>query len=186
MIDNPVLRHIKTRFSCRSFLNTPVEDEKLRAVIEAGTYAPSGRNEQSWHFTVIRTEEGKQLLLQAAGDTPPPAFLQVHPGGTWPFQSDFCGAPVVIVISGRPDVPWPEAGPMLAAENIMLAAHSMGLATLWSTPFTKDLFRDGKSAAAKPRLMPLENKPFATLFLGYPAQVPVDRPPRRSDVETWI
>jgi nitroreductase len=186
MIDNEVLRNIRTRFSCRKFVDKPVEDEKLRAIIEAGTYAPSGHNEQSWHFTIIRTEEGKRLLLDAAGDMPTPGFLTMHPDGVWPFQSDFCGAPVVIMISGRTDVPWPEAGPMLAAENIMLAAQALGLSALWSTLFTKDLFRDEKSAAVKHRLMPPENKLFATLFLGYPAQVPETRPPRRNGVVTWL
>ena len=186
MTDNEVLRNIRTRFSCRRFLDKPVEEEKLRAILEAGKYAPSGHNKQSWHFTIIRTDEGRQLLLNAAGNTPTPGFLEMHPDGKWPFQSDFCGAPVVIMISGSTDVPWPDIGPKLAAENIMLAAHSLGLATIWTTLYTKDLFRDDKSAMLKPKLMPAENQLYATLFLGYPARSPEARPPRRENVETWI
>lgn len=186
MIDNEVLRCIRTRFSCRRFLEKRVEEEVLQAILEAGKYAPSGHNMQSWHFTVIRTDEGKNLLLQAAGDAPTPEFLKMHPEGAWPFQSDFCGAPVVIMISGRIDVPWPDVGPKLAAMNIMMAAHSLGLSTLWSTLFTKDLFRDEKSAKVKPLLLPPEYSLFATLFMGYPAQVPETKPPRREGVESWI
>lgn len=185
-MNNEVLQNIRTRFSCRRYLDQPVEEEKLRAVLEAAKYAPSGHNRQSWHFTVIRTAEGKKLLLQAAGTTPTPDFLEMHPNGTWPFMADFCGAPVVILISGKTDVPWPEVGPRLAAGNIMLAAHSLGLAALWTTTYTKDLFRDEESANLKPLLMPVENQVYAALFLGYPAEIPDTRPPRREDVETWL
>ena len=104
----------------------------------------------------------------------------------WPFQGDFCGAPAVIMISGTPDVPWPEVGPVLAAENLMIAASSLGLATLWSTVFTKDLFRDAESLALKPRLIPDGYDLKATIFVGYPEKKPRSRPPRRGDVERWI
>ena len=61
---------------------------------------------------------------------------------------------MVILISGEPDVPWPDVGPVLAAENLMIAAASLGLSTLWSTTFTKGLFRDAESLALKPKLIP--------------------------------
>lgn len=185
-MNNEVLQNIRTRFSCRRFLDKPVEEQKLKAILDAAKYAPSGHNQQSWHFTVIRTEEGKSLLLKAVGTTPTPDFLKMHPNGKWPFMSDFCGAPIVVIISGRTDVPWPEVGPRLAAGNMMLAANSLGLATLWTTTYTKDLFRDEESAAVKPQLMPVENEVYAALFLGYPAEIPEARPARRENVETWL
>ncbi len=183
MIDNTVLENIRSRFSCRKFSSKKVDKETLQAILEAGKYAPSGGNRQGWHFTVIESDEGKDLLLKAAGSTPPPGFPEKL---QWPYQGDFCGAPVVILISGAPDVPWPEVGPRLAAQNIMLAAQSLGLATLWSSLFTKDLFRDEESAAVKTKLMPENYNVYAALFLGYPEERPNTRPPRRENVETWI
>ena len=45
---------IKTRRSTRKFLQKPVEQEKLEQIIEAGRFAPSGGNNQTTHFIVIR------------------------------------------------------------------------------------------------------------------------------------
>lgn len=192
---NETIQTIQRRFSCRKFSSRPVSDELLRELVEAAKYAPNGKNAQAWHFTVIRTEEGRALLRDAAGKTPPPGFpvgkKMAAPGMEeavmqWPFQGDFCGAPAVILISGDPNTPFPEVGPVLAAENLMLAATSLGLATLWSTVFTKDVFRDEESAALKPRLIPDGYDLKAAIFVGYPERTPELRPKRREGVETWL
>ena len=188
MENNLVLETIRQRFSCRKFLNQPVEEEKLHAILDAAKYAPNGKNAQPWHFTVLRTEEAKRMLIQAAGEEPPEDFKNSPAAKVekWPFQSDFCGAPVVIMISGRTDVPWPDIGPRLAAENLMIAATSLGLATLWSSAFTRDIFRDEKSCEVRDVLIPKGNQVYATLFVGYPEKVPEKRPARREDCETWL
>ena len=167
---NETIQSIKSRFSCRHFSSQPVPDELLQQIVDAAKYAPSGKNAQGWHFTVIRTSEGRQLLRDAAGKTPPPGFP----------QGKKMAAP------GMPDVPWPEVGPVLAAENLMIAASSLGLATLWSTVFTRDLFRDEESLALKARLIPEGYELKATIFVGYPKKEPQSRPPRRGDVERWL
>lgn len=192
---NETIRTIKARFSCRNFSARTVDEVLLRQLIEAAKYAPSGKNCQPWHFTVIQSEEGKKLLYDAAGKTPPEDFPQgklITPPGMketlmkWPFQGDFCGAPVVILISGRPDVPWPDVGPVLAAENLMIAAASLGLSTLWSTTFTKGLFRDAESLALKPKLIPEGFDVKAAIFVGYPERIPESRPLRKGGNETWL
>lgn len=192
---NETLKSIQARFSCRKFLDKPVEEEKLRQIVEAAKYAPNGMNAQAWHFTVIHTAEGRKLLHDAAGSTPPANFPQgrkMTPPGMpemimeWPFQGDFCGAPAVVMISGRPDVPWPDIGPVLAAENLMIAAASLGLATLWSTVFTYELFRDEESKQLRTSLIPDGYELKATIFVGYPEKIPEKRPPRKGNNETWI
>lgn len=192
---NETLRTIQSRFSCRRFSSQPVSDELLHQIVDAAKYAPNGKNTQAWHFTIIRTEAGRQLLRDAAGKTPPPGFPQGKkmsvPGlpdtvMSWPFQGDFCGAPAIVLISGHPDVPWSEIGPVLAAENLMLAATSLGLATLWSTVFTRDLFRDEDSRTLQSQLIPEDYALKAAIFVGYPEKVPEYRPPRKENVETWL
>lgn len=192
---NETLKNIQSRFSCRSFLEKPVEEEKIHQIVEAAKYAPNGMNTQAWHFTVIHTPEGKQLLRDAAGRIPPKNFPQgkkMSPPGMpemimeWPFQGDFCKAPVIVMISGKPNVPWPDIGPILAAENLMIAATSLGLATLWSTVFTYELFRDEESRALKHNLIPEGYELKASIFVGYPEHIPAERPVRKGDNETWI
>ena len=186
MIENEVIKNMKQRFSCRKFSAKLVEEEKIHACLEAAKYAPSGHNQQGWHFTVIRSDEGKKLLLQAAGETPTEQFTKMMPDKKWPYPDDFFGAPVVILISGKTDVPWPSAGPYLAAGNLMNAAASLGLASTWMTLYSKDLFRDEKSSKVRKDLIPEGNEMHAALFLGYPEKVPESRPKRRENVETWL
>ena len=45
---------ITCRNSCRKYSNIQVSDEDIKKIIEAGLSAPSGQNEQPWHFTVIQ------------------------------------------------------------------------------------------------------------------------------------
>lgn len=56
---NETIQSIKSRFSCRRFSSQPVPDELLQQIVDAAKYAPSGKNAQGWHFTVIRTSEGR-------------------------------------------------------------------------------------------------------------------------------
>ena len=54
---NTVLEVIKSRRSIRRYLPEQIKDSELQAILEAGAYAPSAHNDQSWHFTVIRNRE---------------------------------------------------------------------------------------------------------------------------------
>ena len=78
---NETIQSIKSRFSCRRFSSQPVPDELLQQIVDAAKYAPSGKNTQGWYFTVIRTPEGRQLLRDAAGKTPPRDFRRER---KWP------------------------------------------------------------------------------------------------------
>lgn len=55
---------IATRHSTRKFKPEPIEEEKLRQVIEAGRQAPSGKNKQQNHFLVVRDKEVLERLVQ--------------------------------------------------------------------------------------------------------------------------
>ena len=54
---NEVLQNMLTRRSVRAFADTPVESEKLKTILQAATYAPSGMGKQSWQFTVVQKKE---------------------------------------------------------------------------------------------------------------------------------
>ena len=186
MIDNEVLRNMKTRFSARRFKPDPVEREKLESIIDAAKYAANGHNLEAWHFTIVTSEEGKRELLEAVGPEPE-AFRKLAPkGASWPFPSDFYGAPVVIMISYDPKAPWPEAGAFLAAGNIMNAAHSLGLSACALTVFSHDVFRTEETSGNKAKFIPEGYQLYLSMVLGYPAVVPSKKTARRENVETWL
>lgn len=186
MMENEVLKNMKTRFCCRSFKPDPIEKEKLEAILDAAKYAANGHNTQAWHFTVITTEEGKRELLEAVCPEPP-EFKKLAPAGaTWPFPADFFGAPVVIMISYDPTCPWPDCGAFLAAGNMMNAAHSLGLSACPLTVFSKDVFRTEETAVNKEKFIPEGYQLYLSMVLGYPKVTPANKAPRRENVETWL
>ncbi|HKZ18095.1 MAG TPA: nitroreductase family protein, partial [Geobacteraceae bacterium] len=62
-----VMDAIKTRKSVRAYLPTPVEDEKLNAILEAARLAPSAANRQEWRFVIVRDRETRKRLAAVAG-----------------------------------------------------------------------------------------------------------------------
>ena len=64
-----IFQAIKERRSCRDYDSRPIEEEKLRAVLEAGGWAPSVMNKQPWRFVVIRSPELKQKIFDACKAT---------------------------------------------------------------------------------------------------------------------
>ncbi len=54
---NPTLETLKTRRSCRKYLARPVEEETLCAILEAGMYAPTGKNRMAPKMVVVRDKE---------------------------------------------------------------------------------------------------------------------------------
>ena len=186
MIENEVIKNMKSRFSCRKYKPDPIEKEKLEAIIDAAKYAANGHHLEAWHFTVITSEEGKQMLLDAVGPEPE-NFKRLAPqGAKWPFPSDFFGAPAVIMISYDPEAPWPEAGAFLAAGNIMNAAHSLGLAVCALTVFSKDVFGTPETSKNRERFIPDGHQLYLSMVIGYPASVPRGKAPRKENVETWL
>lgn len=121
MIDNPTLAAIRQRRSAHRFTTEPVDPEQLEAVLEAGRWAPSATNSQPWDFVVVRD----------------PA-LRSHMGAilrevTWAWAG-FAAAPAMIVVSvdtKRDPAHFVEAG-AVAAQNLCLAAHAVGLASSWA------------------------------------------------------
>lgn len=186
MIENEVLKNMKTRFSCRKFKPDPVEKEKIEAILDAAKHAANGHHLEAWHFTIVTTEEGKQELLDAVAPEPEEFKKFAPKGATWPFPADFFGAPVVIMVSYDRNAPWPDAGAFLAAGNIMNAAHSLGLAACALTVYSKDVFRTEETMKNKAKYIPEGYDLYLSMVLGYPAVVPTNKPPRKEGVETWL
>ena len=164
-----VLEAIKTRRSIRKYKTDPVDDKTLETVLEAARWAPSWSNTQCWRFIVVRDDDIKNKLADTL-DAANPAMNSLR------------SAPLVIVAcaelgkSGYHEgVPATDKGDWfmfdvaLAMQNLVLAAHSLGLATVHVGRF------DAKVAASileTPQgYCVVEMTP-----LGYPDQVRDPRP----------
>jgi nitroreductase len=136
---------IKNRRSIRHYKTDPVDDEKINAILEAGRWAPSWANTQCWRFIVIRAPEVKAKL---AG-TLISVFKSADKAAPNPGTAALNTAPVVIAICAETGTSGgkinPEGGRIeyitdkgdwfmfdtaLAVQNMVLAAHALGLGTV--------------------------------------------------------
>ena len=113
---NETIRNIKNRKSCRKFLTKQITDEELNAVLEAGTYAPSGMGKQSPIFIAIQDRE---IIAE----------LSKINTRIWGKGKDaLWGAPTVIVVLSSPEIIHTyQLDCMAAVQNMLIAAESLGL-----------------------------------------------------------
>jgi nitroreductase len=113
-----VLEAIKTRRSIRKYKRDPVEQEKVGKILDAARWAPSANNSQPWEFILLKDEGIKKRVAE------------VLPWG------GFLGhAPIGIVVIVDPELSnHPMEDGAAASQNILLAAHSLGLGTCWIAP----------------------------------------------------
>jgi len=156
MIDNSTLATIRERRSANRFLSTPISDEQLDAILEAGRWAPSSLNSQPWGFVVvtdpqIRAEMG--VILREI---------------TWAW-SGFAAAPAMIVVSvdpARDPNHFVEDG-AIAAQNLCLAAHSVGLASSWAGVYASDARKGTVEKALRKLLaLPRTHRVIAVIPIG--------------------
>ncbi len=116
---NEVLNAIKNRRTIRRFKSTPIEEEKLLTILEAGRWAPSFSNLQPWRFIVIKDQVLKDAIDKAARES------VLHLG--------INEAPVVILVcvDRRIDPLHAIETGAAAAQNMALAAFSLGLGAGW-------------------------------------------------------
>jgi 5,6-dimethylbenzimidazole synthase len=139
-----VLEAIRTRRSVRKWLPQPVPDDVVEQILDAGRWAPSAGNFQPWAFIVIQSPETKERIQKVAEESKnlsriwAPYFREGRSRG---YIVDLRHVPVGIAIFGDPRHAPPHTGgemghivgASLAAMNMWLAAHALGLgACYWS------------------------------------------------------
>ncbi len=156
-----VMEAIIRRYSVRSYQQRPVEEDKLKDILEAARLAPSASNRQEWRFVVVRDEAVRQRLMRAARNQP------------------FVGqAPVVIACCAVTDNHIMGCGQLcypidiaIAIEHMVLKAVEEGLGTCWIGAFNQEQV---KEILDIPEDVPV----VELLALGYPekdSSMPKDR-----------
>lgn len=116
---NAILENIMTRRSCRAFEKRRIPDADLEQILTAAVYAPTAMNRQTWRFTVLRDADKIAQLARAVGTV-------IGREGYDFYQPDT----LVIVSNVRTNAnAIADAG--CAMQNIMLMAHSLGVASCW-------------------------------------------------------
>jgi nitroreductase len=129
---NEVIANIKKRRSTRGFSPEQIKDEELKAILEAGTYAPSGQNTQSWFFTVLQNpgviEKVNSWIIEEARFVNDAKAQEI---ASTPNALIFRKAPTVVIVSGDTHDGLAVENCCCAAQNIMLAAESLGIGSCW-------------------------------------------------------
>lgn len=141
-MDNLVLETIKARRSVIRFESTPVEEEQIQMILDAGRWAPSWLNSQPWRFLRVTNQDTKNRIAENV-----PTI----------FRAGVSEAPICIaVFVDVNDDPYHfvEDG-AAATQNMALAAQSIGLGSCWVGVFDKD----GKKDSAEQKIGAMLNSP---------------------------
>ncbi len=155
---------ILTRRSVRSYTADQVTDAHLDAVLEAGLYAPTAKNNQKPIMVAVRDKETRDLLSKMNA-----AVMGMD-------MDPFYGAPCVIVVLADPAMgTWIDDGSLVLG-NLLNAAHALGLGSCWINR-ARECFDlpEGKELLKKWGV-PESYRGVGNCILGYPTEIPVPKP----------
>lgn len=161
------IENILTRTSIRKYQDRAIEAGKIDTLLRAAMAAPTAVNKQPWHFVVVTD---KQKIAQLGGDR-------------------FGKAPLAIVVCG--DMEKALQGPgrdfwiqdvSAATENLLLAAHALGLGAVWTGGYPR-MERCANIAAAIGT--PEYIIPLCVVYVGYPDEQPESKQKFKTENVSW-
>ncbi len=157
--EQAVLDNIATRTSVRDYEARPVEKEKIEKMLRAAMAAPTAMNKQPWHFVVV---DQRNVLDALAGANPYAKMLKKAP-----LAIVVCGNTDKMIEGGGRDFWIQDAS--AATENLLLAAHAMGLGAVWTGAYPSEerCISISKVLSLSDNLIPLN-----MIVVGYPAEQP--------------
>ena len=117
---NETLKVLKERRSIRKYKAEQIKDSELDLILEAGTWAPTGKGQQSPVMVVVQDKETISYMSKLN------AQIQGNPKA-----DPFYGAPTVVVVLADGENPNWFADGSLVMGNLMNAAHSIGVGSCW-------------------------------------------------------
>lgn len=118
-MSNQVIENILSRRSVRSYKDTQVSDKALELILQSGEYAPSGMGKQSPVIVAVQKKETIEKL----------AKMNAEIMGS--DSNPYYGAPTILIVLADKNAKTYVQDGSCALENMMLAAHSLGLSTCW-------------------------------------------------------
>lgn len=163
------INDILTRRSCKKYKPDTVSDEDIRTIVDAGLAAPTGRNRQASIMLVIKDKDTRDALSRANARV---LGAEVDP---------FYGAPVVIVVLAKKDVNTYLYDGSVTAENILLAAHALGLGACWIHRAREVFETEEYKSLLKSLGVTDEYEGIANCTVGYPDWDELPAPLKRND-----
>lgn len=174
MKENQIIRNILTRRSVRSFKKEPLSREELETIVLAGIYAPTGMNIETRRFTVVTDESGIAALEK-----------EVARAAERGDDYNFYGPSAFIMVSEETDNRNGLANCACALENMMLAAWSLGIGSVWINQFKLVCDDAGIRALLDALEIPANHTVWGCLSLGYPEREP-ERRKKDESVVRWF
>lgn len=171
---NEVLNTIKSRRSVRAYKTTAIPRELLEAVCKAGTYAPTGGGRQSPTIVAVTDEKYRKELSRLNAE--------VMGANTDPYY----GAPAIVLVLAEGSASTFTEDGSCVLENMMLAAASLGLGSVW-VHREREIF-DGKQGKALLREwgLPETLRGVGAIALGYAKTLPEKAAERKNDYIRYV
>jgi len=182
------LEAIAARRSIRKFQDTPIEAEKLQAILLAGIQAPSGKNKQPWRFIIVKEDKRAEMVdVMRQGIAKIKAQGENTGSSEWSAQVMEQAPVTVFVFNPEGLSPWHEhsVDQMIwdvvdiqsigaAIQNMLLAAQDLDLGSLWIC----DVFYAYEELC---QWLGEKGEMIAAVSFGYPAESPAARPRKPSN-----
>ncbi|MCR5575294.1 MAG: nitroreductase family protein [Bacteroidaceae bacterium] len=168
-----VLENIMTRVSVRQFTAEPIAKTDLQIIMKAGLQAPSAMNKQDWQLRIVSNQEMLNTLTGYMLNTEMGGMMKERMGDKNAFNNAAAVA-FIAAETGDDATRWSQIDTALMSENILLAAHALGLgATYQAAPAaminqSKEAKEYLKTAFGFPENVELVN----IIIMGHPAETP--------------
>ena len=168
------LTTLKTRRSCRAYKPDHIGEEKLNAIVEAGTFAPTGMGKQSPIILVVKDKEVRDQLAKINAAV---LGADIDP---------FYGAPDVVVVLADKSMPTYVYDGSLVMGNMMNAAADLGVASCWVHRAKEEFESEEGKAILKELGIEGEYEGIGHVALGYAnGEIPAPKE-RKPDYIHWI
>nr|MBP7471648.1 nitroreductase [Prevotella sp.] len=168
-MENEVIKCIKERRSIRRFKEDQVSDEQLKTVLEAGTWAPTGKSTQDPWIVAVQNKEQKEWLIAKNAE-----IMGVT-------SNPYYDAPTIILVFASKTSPNNVKDGSLVLGSMMLAANSVGLASCWINREDAMFETEEGKELMKKWGLPDNLVGIGALALGYASSFPHTIKPRKED-----
>ena len=152
-----IIENIMTRTSIRQFTDQTISADTIETLLRAGMAAPTAVNKQPWHFVAVTN---KDKLKEMAINNPNARMLEQAP-----LTIVVCGD-MQKALEGEARALWVQDC-SAATENILLAAHGLGLGAVWTALYLRD---ERAKSAIEALKLPDHIVPLCAIIIGHPAE----------------
>lgn len=160
---NQTMETILSRRSIRKFQNKPIPEEDIRQIVDAALHAPSAMGRQTWKFTVVMNREKIRELAEVMGKV------------LGRENYDMYRPEVLIIPSNLETAPFGRDDNACALENIFLAAHSLGIGSVWINQLQNICHEPEIRSALRELQIPDDHVVYGMAALGYADEVPAPK-----------